>query len=98
MGYKKKTSFKSPFLFSSRAISTNAQKNCEDSFISSSNIESKIANIKFTNFTKKKWFNLTKDFLCDPNFLKYAYYRLSKNKGANTSGVDQETLDGINDS
>jgi hypothetical protein len=85
-------SFKSPFRISSRAISTNAQKTCEDSFISSSNIESKIANIKFTNFSKKKWFNLTKDFLCDPNFLKYAYSQLSKNKGA-----DQKTLDGIDD-
>jgi hypothetical protein len=36
--------------------------------------------------------------LCDPNFLKYAYYQLSKNKGANTPGVAQETLDGISDS
>lgn len=61
-----------------RKISTTVQNNSKNSYISYNNIETKIANIKCTNYNKGKFFNLTKDFLCDIDFLKHAYNKVIK--------------------
>ena len=37
------------------------------------------------------------DKLLDPNFLWESYFEISNKKGANTKGVNNETLDGFSD-
>jgi len=43
-----------------------------------------------------KYINLTKEFLCDPNFLRFAYHMVKNNSGINAKSLDGKTLDGIN--
>jgi len=43
-----------------------------------------------------KYINLTKEFLCDPNFLRFAYDMLKNNFGTNAKSLDNESLDEIN--
>lgn len=42
-----------------------------------------------------KYINITKELLCDPDFLRLAYSKIKSNKGVNTKATDDETLDGI---
>jgi group II intron reverse transcriptase/maturase len=42
-----------------------------------------------------KYINITKELLCDPDFLRLAYSKIKSNKGVNTKAADNETLDGI---
>ena len=43
----------------------------------------------------KKYINLTKNFLTDPNFLVLAYLQIKSKAGNMTPSIDKETLDGI---
>jgi retron-type reverse transcriptase len=65
-----------------------------------------VTNDSLINITRKlttfkinkcgKYINITKELLCDPDFLRLAYSKIKSNKGVNTKATDNETLDGIN--
>jgi hypothetical protein len=80
---------KSHFNNSIRAISTTAQNSSKDS---RNNIMMKIANINSTNYRDGKYFNLTKDFLCDVNFLRYSYNVLNNASSNQTSTCDGQSF------
>ena len=63
-------------------------------YSSSSDIISKLSTFKIDKCGK--YIDLTKEFLCDPNFLKFAYHMIRNNVGINAKSLDKETLDGIN--
>lgn len=63
-------------------------------YSSTSSIINKLSAFKIDRCGKH--INLTKEFLCDPNFLKFAYYIIKNNSGINAKSVGKETLDGIN--
>jgi len=42
-----------------------------------------------------KYINITKELLCDPDFLRLAYSKIKSNNGVNTKATDNETLDAI---
>lgn len=65
--------------------------------ISSESVDFCITRLNNLKFYKKnkKYINLTKSFLTDPNFLFLAYLQIKSKAGNRTKVVDPETLDAI---
>lgn len=63
-------------------------------YYSTSDIISKLSTFKIDKCGK--YINLTKEFLCDPEFLKFAYYLIKNNSNRSAKLIDDETLYGIN--
>jgi len=63
-------------------------------YSSTSDIIDKLSTFKIDKCGK--YINLTKELLCDPNFLKFAYYTIKNNSGINAKSADGEIIDGIN--
>jgi len=53
--------------------------------------------LAFKKHKHGKYIDITKKFLTNPIFLKYAYLCIRGNAGISTKSVDNETLDGINE-
>lgn len=68
--------------------------------ISSESVDFCITRLNNLKFYKKnkKYINLTKDFLTDPNFLFLAYMQIKSKAGNTTKAVCSETLDAITES
>jgi hypothetical protein len=68
--------------------------------ISSESVDFCITRLNNLKFYKKnkKYINLTKDFLTDPNFLFLAYIQIKSKAGNTPKAVGPETLDAITES
>ena len=84
-------------LFLSFKLSSTSQKVQKNFQITKQSVESCINKLNEINSYKKnkRYINLTKNFLTDPNFLVLAYLQIKSKPGNMTPSIDQETFDGI---
>ena len=77
--------------------SSISQKVQDNSQITKQLVDDCLNKLKEIKLSKKnkKYINLTKNFLTDPNFLVVAYLQIKSKPGNMTPSIDQETLDGI---
>lgn len=64
----------------------------KDAQLATSNIDRLLKN--FSN-SGDKFRGITKNFLINPEFLKFAYFQIKNKAGNTTKGISEETLDGI---
>lgn len=59
-------------------------------------VDSILSALKYLQPKNRQYINLTRIFLSNPEFLKFAYYHIKNKTGKSTPATRSETLDAIN--